>query len=150
MEFSDYTAGEVMVPVQEVVTVPTDVTPRKVEKAVGRTGFSRFVTAQEDGVYTGYVHLKDVMSLPATASKEPIPVTVVRSLGNMGTGDEIEQCLAQMQRTGSHLARVIDESGVTQGILFLEDVLEVLVGEIHDATQSWDSRRRHTVSEEGH
>lgn len=150
MEFSDYTAGEIMVPVQEVVTVPTDVTPRKVEKAVGRTGFSRFVTAQEDGLYTGYVHLKDVMSLPATQSKDPIPVTVVRSLGNMSTGDEIEQCLAQMQRTGSHLARVIDEAGVTQGILFLEDVLEVLVGEIHDATQSWDSRRRHTVSEEGH
>lgn len=38
-----------MVPVEEVVTVPADVTPKKVEKAVGRTGFSRFVVADEEG-----------------------------------------------------------------------------------------------------
>lgn len=148
MQFSDYTAAEVMIPVDEVITLPVDVTPRKVEKAVGRTGFSRFVTTDDQDVYTGYVHLKDVMSLPAAASSAPIPVTVVRSLGNMALTDEIEACLGQMQRTGSHLARVIDTEGVTRGILFLEDVLEVLVGEIHDATQSWDSRRRHTVAAE--
>lgn len=147
LEFSDYTAESVMVPVGDVITVPVDITPKKFEKAVGRTGFSRFVVADEDGQYTGYVHLKDVMSLPELRSGQPIPVTAVRSLGNMSVHDEIEDCLAQMQRTGSHLARVIDDAGVTQGILFLEDVLEVLVGEIHDATQARDSRRHHRVDD---
>lgn len=147
LEFSEYTAQKVMVPVDELVTVPTDVTPKKVEKAVGRTGFSRFVVADEEGSFTGYVHLKDVMSLPESRSADPIPVTAVRSLGNMSTEDEVDDCLAQMQRTGSHLARVIDGEGVTRGILFLEDVLEVLVGEINDATQSRDSRRRHKVDD---
>ncbi|GAA1171098.1 hemolysin family protein [Nesterenkonia xinjiangensis] len=148
LEFGDYTADSVMVPVEDVVTVPGGVTPRQVEKAVGRTGFSRFVVLDEEGALAGYVHLKDVMSLPESQVGEPIPVTAVRSLGNMACEDEIEDCLAQMQRTGSHLARVIDAEGVTRGILFLEDVLEVLVGEIHDATQAQDSRRRHRVGEE--
>ncbi|GAA3051360.1 MULTISPECIES: hemolysin family protein [Actinomycetes] len=147
--FGDYTAESVMVPVEDVVTVPADVTPQQVEKAVGRTGFSRFVVVDGGGEMTGYVHLKDVMSLPESQVGEPMPVTAVRSLGNMAPADEIEDCLAQMQRTGSHLARVIDAGGETRGVLFLEDVLEVLVGEIHDATQSRDSRRRHRVGEDG-
>lgn len=147
LEFSDYTAEEVMVPVAEIVTVPADVTPQQIERAVGRTGFSRFVVAEADASYAGYVHLKDVMSLPESQVCEPVPVTVVRSLGNMSTGDEIEDCLAQMQRTGSHLARVIDGAGETLGVLFLEDVLEVLVGEINDATQARDSRRHRAVEE---
>jgi CBS domain containing-hemolysin-like protein len=40
---------------------------------------------------------------------------------------------------------VMDDSGATVGILFLEDILEVLVGEIHDITQARDSRRQHSV-----
>ncbi|GAA4921887.1 hemolysin family protein [Nesterenkonia rhizosphaerae] len=147
LEFSEHTAEEIMVPVDELVTVPSGVTPAQVEKAVGKTGFSRFIVAENDGAHTGYIHLKDVMALPERAAREPIPVTVVRSLGNMGPGDALDDCLERMQQTGSHLARVLDADGVTRGILFLEDVLEVLVGEIHDATQARDSRRRHTVAE---
>lgn len=143
--FSDYTAESVMVPMDDLVTVPTAVTPKQIERAVGRTGFSRFVVVDDEGQLAGYVHLKDVMGLPEARFEEPVPVVAVRSLGNMGPQEEIEDCLTQMQRTGSHLARVIDVAGVTRGVLFLEDVLEVLVGEIHDATQSRDSRRQHRV-----
>jgi CBS domain containing-hemolysin-like protein len=63
-------------------------------------------------------------------------------LANLGPDDEIEDALAAMQRTGSHLARVISPGRQTMGVLFLEDVLEVLVGEIRDATQVQGERRR--------
>jgi CBS domain containing-hemolysin-like protein len=141
LEFSDYTTGSVMVPSAEVVTLPADVAPKAFEKAVGRTGFSRFVLQDADGSYTGYLHLKDVMTVPEQHYREPVPVTKVRSLANVGIADEIEDALSLMQRTGSHLARVISEAGQTVGVLFLEDVLEVLVGEIHDATQSSNPNR---------
>ena len=49
--------------------------------------------------------------------------------------------MSVMQRTGSHLARVIGPDGKTQGVLFLEDVIEELVGEIRDATQATGYRR---------
>lgn len=147
LDFTDRTAVEVMVPNEELITVPVDVTPKQVEKAVGRTGFSRFVVEDEQGLYTGYLHLKDIMALPEGTAEHPVPVTRVRSLGNMGMADDLDNCLARMQASGSHLARVIDDAGQTRGILFLEDVLEVLVGEINDATQARDSRRLHRVSD---
>ena len=49
--------------------------------------------------------------------------------------------MSVMQRTGSHLARVIGPDGQTEGVLFLEDVIEQLVGEIRDATQAKGIRR---------
>ena len=51
--------------------------------------------------------------------------------------------LATMQRTGAHLARVVDDEGDGGGVVFLEDVLEELVGEVTDATQRpWYPHRR--------
>ena len=40
-----------------------------------------------------------------------------------------------MRRSGSHLARVVDAEGTTVGVLFLEDIIEELVGEVQDATR---------------
>jgi CBS domain containing-hemolysin-like protein len=47
-----------------------------------------------------------------------------------------------MQKSGFHLARVIGPEGATRGVVFLEDVIEQLVGEIRDATQNGVVRRR--------
>jgi CBS domain containing-hemolysin-like protein len=41
-----------------------------------------------------------------------------------------------MRRTGAHVARVFDAGGRTTGMLFLEDIIEELVGEVQDATSS--------------
>ncbi|OFR88980.1 hypothetical protein HMPREF2863_10285 [Micrococcus sp. HMSC067E09] len=141
LEFSDNTAGDVMVPIDKVVTVPEGISPERFEWNVGRIGYSRFAVDDGDGGLSGYLHLKDVLTVPPSGHQLPVPVTKVRSLANVRAADEVEDALALMQRTGSHLARVIDEDGVTVGVLFLEDVLEELVGEIHDATQS--TRRVH-------
>jgi CBS domain containing-hemolysin-like protein len=40
-----------------------------------------------------------------------------------------------MRRSGVHLARVVDAEGETTGVLFLEDIIEELVGEVQDATR---------------
>jgi CBS domain containing-hemolysin-like protein len=142
LEFSGQTARSVMVPLQELVTIDVDATPEEFEHLVRRTGFSRFAVADGEANLTGYLHLKDVMTIPEEAYRRPISVGKVRTLANLGPDDEIEDALAAMQRTGSHLARVISADGRTLGVLFLEDVLEVLVGEIRDATQVQSERRR--------
>ena len=94
----------------------------------------------EDMLY-GYLHVKDVLSIPESRYELPIPEGRVRSLANLALGDEIETAMSVMQRTGSHLARVIGPDGKTRGVLFLEDVIEQLVGEIRDATQATGIRR---------
>ncbi|MFC4905302.1 hemolysin family protein [Kocuria oceani] len=141
LEFSTKRTADVMVPLHELVTLPEDVSPAEVEKAVARTGFSRFALTEDDGVLNGYLHIKDVLSIPGSRYNEPVPVTRVRSLANLRPEIEIDDALAAMQRTGSHLARVVDAGGRTLGVLFLEDVIEELVGEIRDTTQDRRQRR---------
>lgn len=142
LEFSEKPVSDVMVPVESLVTLPADATPYEIERAVGRTGFSRFVLEDEDGTYLGYVHVKDLLAVPESQYRSPMPVTRVRSLVNVPPEAEVESALATMQRTHRHLARVVAAGGTrTEGVLFLEDVLEELIGEVRDSTQAEDHRR---------
>jgi CBS domain containing-hemolysin-like protein len=40
-----------------------------------------------------------------------------------------------MRRVHAHMAKSFDSNGVVRGVLFLEDILEELVGEVNDASQ---------------
>lgn len=161
IEFSNETAGTVMVPVAELVTLAEDCTPADVQAAVASTGFSRFplvaAPAVDDGaaavpsgspaagegaVITGYLHLKDVLYADGDDRLEPVPTWLSRALVPVRPQDEVEDVLAAMQRSGAHLGRVLDEGGRTIGVVFLEDILEELVGEVNDAMQREEHHRR--------
>lgn len=144
LEFSSQTARGVMVPLAELVTLPPSATPVDFEHKVGKTGFSRFVFSDAAGTLLGYLHLKDVLRIPRERYQLPIGEGRVRSMVNLQASEEIEDVLATMQATGTHMARVIDGQGSTLGVLFLEDVIEQLVGEIRDATQTNIQERRRT------
>lgn len=152
LEFSDYVARDIMVGCDRLVTVTEGTTPEQVEQLVGRTGFSRFPIVERpagspgDGTapdgygsgcdIVGYVHLKDVLDATGDDYHEPLGPRRVRSLIPVAAEDEIEDVLTAMQRSGVHLGQVVDEAGRTLGVVFLEDVLEELVGEVQDAMQS--------------
>jgi magnesium and cobalt exporter, CNNM family len=144
LEFSERRAGDVMVPLGRLEVVPAGSTPAEVERLVTRTGFSRFPVVREDGGrdeddedggLLGYLHLKDLLYADDERHEQPIPEKRIRALVSVGFEDEVEEALATMQRAGTHLARVVAQSGHTVGVLFLEDVLEELVGEVRDATR---------------
>lgn len=138
IEFSDLTAAEVMVGLDELVILPPLVSPEDVEKEVTRTGFSRFPVGEGPGNLSGYLHLKDVLyadDAGATSERsQPVPSWRVRALAVIDADAEIEDALREMQRTGAHLGRVV-RAGTDVGVLFLEDILEELVGEVRDAMQ---------------
>lgn len=135
IEFSEETAGGVMVPVAELRTLALGCTPDEVERAVAETGFSRFPVMDEAGEPVGYLHLKDVIGATAAQRRQPIPSWRVRPLAASAPDDEVEDALLSMQRSGAHLARVADVEGMTLGVVFLEDILEELVGEVRDSMQ---------------
>lgn len=134
-EFSTKRVGDVAVGIAKLVTLPEDATPADVERAVAQRGFSRYVLVDEAGEPTGYLHLKDVLDLEDDEYREPVPPRRIRKLISISGETEIEDALATMRRTGLHVARVFDETGATQGALFLEDIIEELVGEVQDATR---------------
>ncbi|MDR1295343.1 MAG: hemolysin family protein [Bifidobacteriaceae bacterium] len=137
LEFSDLTAADVMVATGALVTVPPDVTPEQVERRVAQTGFSRFPVADSDGRLVGYVHVMDVLDAGSEdeGRHRPLPSGRMRALPTVAPAAEVEDVLAAMQRTGAHLAEV---TGARHGVVFLEDILEELVGEVRDSMQRRD------------
>jgi CBS domain containing-hemolysin-like protein len=134
-EFSERTARDVMVAIGELVTVPEGCTPDDIERLVTRTGFSRFPVTAADGSLAGYLHLKDVLYATDGDRRLPVPAWRVRALAPVRAGDEVEDVLQAMQLSGAHLALVRDDARSALGVVFLEDILEELVGEVRDAMQ---------------
>ena len=134
IEFSDRTAVDVMIAVKDLVSVPQGCSVADVERLVARTGFSRFPVTDPTGAPVGYLHLKDVLYATVDERDEPVPAWRVRALAQVQPDDEVEETLAAMQRTGTHCARVVVD-GAAVGVVFLEDILEELVGEVRDAMQ---------------
>lgn len=141
LEFSGSHARDVMVPVDDVISLPSGVNVGEVEEAVTRTGFSRFPVHDASRTIVGYLHVKDTLYAATAAEREePVPPWRIRPLTTATVGDDIEDVLGWMQQTGAHLAVVSGEDGEEPvGVLFLEDILEELVGEVRDSMQ----RRAH-------
>lgn len=135
LEFSESTVADIAVPLAQLSTLPVGSTPADVEAMVARTGYSRFPLLDADGDLHGYLHLKDILYADDERYAEPVPEKRIRQLGTLGDAEEVEDALAAMRRSGAHLARVVDAEGTVTGVVFLEDVLEELVGEVSDAMQ---------------
>ena len=159
LEFSEHTARDVMIPMRELSIVSTATTVADFEEHAGLTGYSRFPVAlsmpgaspgalpgdlpgaaEADGAdgaagpLIGYIHVKDVLDVPPEQRRCPIPAGRVRSLPFVDADVEVEAALRTMQKAHSHMACVLLDSKVA-GVIFLEDILEELVGEVRDAMQ---------------
>lgn len=136
-EFTEKTVADVEVPVDVLIRLPQHATPRDVQRAVSRSGYSRYVIDDADGTPRSYLHLKDVLDLTGPdAVDRPVPADRVRELPVVAAGDELEDALAQIRSRGAHIARVTAAGGATTGVLFLEDIVEELIGEVQDATRT--------------
>ncbi|MDO8383625.1 MAG: hemolysin family protein [Microbacterium sp.] len=138
VEFTDKKARDIAVRLDQLVTLPETTTPAQIERAVAVHGFSRYVIVDAAGEPVGYVHLKDVLrsaDVPDERLDRPVPAKRIHHMVPVQETTDLEDALATMRRTGRHLARVRDQRGETTGVLFLEDIIEELVGEVQDATR---------------
>jgi CBS domain containing-hemolysin-like protein len=134
-EFTEKKVRDVAVAIEKVVSFDESVTPREVEQAVAKYGFSRYPLTGADLEIVGYLHLKDVIDLDEDEVDDPFPSKRVRNMISLSSNMELEDALASMRRVNSHMAKVLDRGGKLRGVLFLEDILEELVGEVQDATR---------------
>ena len=128
------TVADVLVPIERVNTVPAEPVLGDIERAVVATGFSRYPLRAADGRFVGYLHVKDVLSLAGEDPDTPVPVASVRSLPEVPANAKLDEALAGLRRSGSHLARAVGPRGVTVGVVALEDLVEEYVGTVRDAT----------------
>ncbi|MGF1429336.1 hemolysin family protein [Kitasatospora sp. LaBMicrA B282] len=121
---------EVLLPFDELVTVGPAVTARQLELQVAATGFSRFPVVDAGRQILGYLHIKDVLELEDPDA--PVPVRLWRPVTVVGDRLPLDDALTAMRRAAAHVAAVVDGTGRILGLVTLEDVLEELVGEMHD------------------
>ena len=137
LDFGDRDVSSVMVPRDDVVAVSRGQTVAEIEQVVVRSGHSRLpvVDADVDAVL-GFVHAKDLLTLPPEAHGQPLPLRIVRRMLVVPADRSLEDLLLSMRRARIHFAVVVDDARRTLGVVTLEDLLEELVGDILDETDS--------------
>ncbi|QDZ16489.1 hemolysin family protein [Humibacter ginsenosidimutans] len=134
-EFSAKKVRDVTLGLETLVCLPETATPSDVERAVAKHGFSRYVIVDAAGEPVGYVHLKDVLDLEGDGYDEPVPAARIRPFVLLQPETDIEDALAMMRRAAGHVGRAVGPGDETLGVVFLEDIIEELVGEVQDATR---------------
>jgi len=131
-EFSDTLVKEVMIPRTQIVALDATVSTDELLQQVRESRHIRMPVYNEsmDDVL-GFFHTKDLF-LAMPDLKEFELMKHLRPPAFVPELQHISELLATFKRTKTHLAVVVDEYGGTSGIVSLEDILEEIVGEIHD------------------
>ena len=131
-EFTETTVREVMVPRPDVVAVNL-MTPREeLVRIVLEEGYSRLPVFKESiDQIVGIVYTKDLLGL-LEYRNVIILQDILRPPFFVPEGMKISQLMQELQRRKLHMAVVKDEFGGTEGIITMEDIIEEIVGEIHD------------------
>ncbi|MFG2891445.1 hemolysin family protein [Streptomyces sp. NPDC048248] len=130
LELGSRPVTDVLLDPAGLVTVDATVTPRQVEELTVKTGYSRFPVCASGGAYMGYLHVKDVLDLEER--DRAVPQRIWHPMATLRAELPLDDALTAMRRAASHLAAVADATGRVLGLVALEDVLEMLVGEVRD------------------
>jgi putative hemolysin len=134
---------EVMVPRTEVQFFDATWTVAHAMKLAHDSPHSRFpvVRGSHDDV-VGFVHVRDLFRPSGGERRGMRLADLAREVAMLPATKQVLPAMSEMRRGGDHLAVVVDEYGGTAGIVTLEDLIEELVGEIHDEYDDLDSNAK--------
>ena len=129
-ELDETKAWEVYIPISEAEFMQIDDTVEDLIDRSVNTGFSRFpVYGRDIDDIRGMVHVKDALAVDDTS----IPVSgIMREILKIRPGMKADDVLRRMQRSKTHMALLVSDSGKTKGVISMEDVIEEVFGEISD------------------
>jgi len=138
LSFSDTLAREIMVPRTDAVIVSADTQIEELLQLVIQKGHSRFpVHGGSIDNIIGILHVKDLLSC---WSEEHLDLKdIVRTPYFIPETKKISHLLRELRDKKSHMAIVIDEYGGTAGLVTIEDIIEEIIGEIHDEHDNDDT-----------
>lgn len=136
LNFDDTVIRAVMTPRTKVFSLSANMSLVDAADAIYNSGHSRIPVYGKDlDEIVGILHVRDILphlkdpELSKTKLGELAREAIYVSQEKMMSG-----LLREMQTKNTHLAIVVDEFGGVEGIVTLEDLIEEIVGEIHDET----------------
>jgi len=131
-ELSETTVKEVMVPRIDVEFVSIDDASASLLISISELGFSRYPVYKDtiDNVI-GILYVKDILTNSETLPDFSVK-NIIRKPFFVPDSKKLDDLLKEFKRRKVHIAVAIDEYGGVSGIICMEDILEVIVGDIQD------------------
>ncbi len=127
LDFANVRVRDCMTPRTELVSINLSASVDELYQKFVATGLSKILVHQGSSDHIiGYVHQKDVFKKPASIRSIVIPIEIATE------PMPANELLNQFTRTHKSIALVVDELGVTAGIVTIEDIMEEIFGEIED------------------
>lgn len=132
IRFGDETVKEIMTSRKDVIDIDIKTPFSRVIKCIVENNYSRIPVYQDNSDnIRGVLYIKDLLlhiGKPDTFRWQ----SLIRPPYFVPETKKVDDLLREFQDNRVHIAIVVDEFGGTSGIVTLEDVLEEIVGEIHD------------------
>ena len=127
---------DIAVPKVEIVAVPMDIKLKKLVKVFKDSGRTR-LPVYEGSLDSpcGFIHLKDLAlqhGFNGSSDKFSLKKEMLRSLLYVPGAMRVAALLEQMRSQRIHMALIVDEYGGTDGLVTIEDLVEVIFGDIAD------------------
>ncbi len=131
MRFSETTAEEIMTPRVDIVAAPLDIPREALEQAMIEARHSRIPIYEESIDHiVGFISTKEFFLNPDREIRK-----LVKPVAIFPEGARVHRVFRYMQRNLLNMAAIVNEYGVTSGIVAMEDLVEEIVGEIYDEYQ---------------
>jgi len=136
-ELSEYKVEDLMVPLSEVTALPEDAPIAEAALEIADKQHSRMpiYRSRVDDI-VGIVHVFDVLQAATSTRDQSTEPRTISSLAHAPTyvpeTMKASDLLVQLQSEQTHLAIVVNEYGKAVGICTIEDLLEIIVGDIED------------------
>jgi magnesium and cobalt exporter, CNNM family len=129
-DLGDTAVREIMLPLVDVVALPETARPEDAVRLIQERGFSRIPLFSDRVInIVGVVTAMDLLRRGAEADNLK---SLMRAATYVPETKRIDELLTEMQKARVQLAVVVDEYGGAVGIVTVEDIVEQVVGEIHD------------------
>lgn len=134
LKFDDKKIKEVMTVRRKLIMVKSDDRIRDVRKTISKTGFSRLpVYDAKRDEFTGILYAKSILEYldrPGARIDKLVlaPMFVPETL-------KLSHVFRKFKEVKQQMALVVDERGTVTGLVTLEDVIEEIVGDIHDENE---------------
>jgi len=133
MEFTDTTVKEVMVPRTDIKVLRKGATVSEALGFIRETGFSRIpVYGETIDDIVGMLYAKDLVAFIENGDGEKPIDDLLREAYFVPETKNVADLLNEFRKKRVHCAIVVDEHGGTAGLVTLDDLVEEVVGEIHD------------------
>jgi putative hemolysin len=143
LAFTEVLVKEIMIPRTQVVALEETATYDETLKLVTESELSRIPVYRNNlDEVAGVLHAKTLLAdvKKGIAASEFQLAKYIRKPFFVPETMKVSRLLSEMQKRRTHLAVVVDEFGGTSGIATMEDVVEEIVGEIHDESDVEEKR----------